>query len=365
MDCLIDYVGLSSCFSKTKPLSNKYLDILPGIKLKNLEDVSEVDVKSAYELWNNIQVRSAMRMESELIKHFNRYFKGESIIDYGEAGYSMLPYTELSSASERRGIYIKFKASRFMELFVHTIGLWSKNDVKDFELYINDVGTGHVLDKITVDIKNGFNTITIDKKYYPSTGEGAIYIHYLGNLIETVQTTVEPGKNCHCYEDVCGYMYQTSYSEAIERGYHLQPSLHSQCFSCANMCDDHIEVKGASIPLKYSVNKANLRMSTSTFGMNVRFDVRCSVNAFGCSVKDLFLQAWMYLCASEFALEWKSSSRINNLTTIHEDKSEELYVMYEQRYMEAMDEIFKSLTVPKDFCYECDPIVRSVYTRNL
>ena len=54
MDCLQDYIGLQGCGNET-PGSGKYLNDLPGIELRQVQEIANEDEVSFAGIWAKVQ----------------------------------------------------------------------------------------------------------------------------------------------------------------------------------------------------------------------------------------------------------------------------------------------------------------------
>lgn len=89
-------------------------------------------------------------------------------------------------------------------------------------------------------------------------------------------------------------------------------------------------------------------------GLNVVFDVHCSAEKFVCQNINIFKKAFWYKIGQELIIERRYGNRLNQFTTMIQERAEELTSFYQANYSQALENSIKSHNVNEDpYCFEC------------
>ena len=77
MNCLLDYIGLAGC-GASSPASGLFINSLPGISLKAIDSLADVDQVNYVGVWKDAQTRAIKRLELMIISEMakNTALKG-------------------------------------------------------------------------------------------------------------------------------------------------------------------------------------------------------------------------------------------------------------------------------------------------
>lgn len=89
-------------------------------------------------------------------------------------------------------------------------------------------------------------------------------------------------------------------------------------------------------------------------GLNVVFDVYCSAEKFVCQNINLFKKTFWYKIGQELVIERRYGNRLNQFTTMVEERAEELTSFYQANYQQSLDNSIKAHNINEDpICFQC------------
>lgn len=325
MRCFVDYVGLQYC-TPVVPESGYYINWVPGISIKSMDNIADAEQKSFIGVWNDIQERSAVMFEQRILNVLSKYIRTEQTKQNTQFG-AFRDQTQLADfGNQYRGVRIYATLWRYKKLYIKNFIFWSQEAKTGAQFKIYDLNFGTLLHTITVDLIAGFNTVQVN---YSVTNnmpfQTQIYICYDANEIKSRQTdSVVMGSD-------------GQYAAFVSGGY----------------------VNGLSDP-----NTANIVYVGDTYGISINYIVECSLEAFICSNRERFKQAWVSLLSAEFMKEKLFSDRVNRYTmNMTKEKMEEMYNKYVEEYNKEIDDVLINMALPKDDCFHCNTLVQTIYAR--
>lgn len=98
-------------------------------------------------------------------------------------------------------------------------------------------------------------------------------------------------------------------------------------------------------------------------GLNVKYNVVCSVEKYVCENINLFKQALYYRLGLELVVERRFGNRINEFTTMTVEDSEKLQEFYNTQFQQELMNATKAVNIKEDpICFNCKS---SVYSKTL
>ncbi len=99
-------------------------------------------------------------------------------------------------------------------------------------------------------------------------------------------------------------------------------------------------------------------------GLNVIFNVYCSAEKFACQNINLFKKTFWYKIGQELIVERRYGNRLNQFTTMVQERAEELTSFYQAQYQQSLKNSIDAHNINEDpICFECKGAVN--YKTNL
>ena len=99
-------------------------------------------------------------------------------------------------------------------------------------------------------------------------------------------------------------------------------------------------------------------------GLNVVFNVYCSAEKFVCQNLNLFKKTFWYKIGQELIVERRYGNRLNQFTTMTQERAEELTNFYQAQYTQSLKNSIDAHNINEDpICFECKGTVN--YKTNL
>lgn len=313
MNCLNDFIGLTGCTVAT-PASGLFINSLPGISLKSIEQLADAEQQTYVGVWNDVQVRAQSRLLMDVRSQFNNRYKIATARKQVKIEEKNAPKTGdiVSGSSHYHGIIIDqaknlsdgYKVSALQGIHIDTITINKPLGATSFELLISDADTGLILLNTTV---TG-SSYSVNETYYNNR-------IFVGGLMDSEE-----------YED-------TPFNESINEG------------CCLNITGATYLGSGTTFT----------ETENNSYGLWLNIGLRCSVENLICNNKDVFQYAYWYLLGSELMMERMVSERINKWT-IDKAQAEELKAHYDVTYEKAIKQAVEGINLnTNDACIECDP----------
>jgi hypothetical protein len=317
MNCLVDYIGLRGLCDDVTPASDLFVNDLPGVSLKMLSGVASEEQQSFAGVWEEIQNRSIVMLEADILARMQRFFKTRILLSNSLTGKFRTEYPDYTEASGAfiRGTHIELCYTKNTEVFINWVIIYF-DTAHSGNLTIYDTNDGSTLGTVPYVATVGENLIQVNLAKEVYAQRRRIAIGYDGSLSGTQQTNVN---SCFCGDN----------SVAWVRGF---------------------EIASGSTVLEDDLTKTG-----NTHGMLVNFNVTCSINNFVCSNRDFFKTALWYKMGEQLMVERQISERINQFTMVNMDKASELAELYGDKYAENMDSVLKNLQLEgDDICFPCN-----------
>ena len=328
MKCFIDYIGINGCAS-LESQSDISINDLPGLDTNDFTSLVTNDNPTYLNVWTKIQKNAARVFQREVNTELHNRYIMKSI----RGSFKTYPQYEAltshtTSAAYLRGLILKLNDitndntySIFANLYISKIHVYSfTNQTKD--ILVIDGYINKVLDTYEVDLVQGWNTININKNYISDS----LYIvgYDLGNRPQTIILDDLSDEFMFTMQDIGG---------------------------------DDPYIKGIQFAGDSTDN--TMTQGTDTYGVSVEFTVSCDYEAFVCSNKKTFENAWLY-CLGAAVVKEAMVSKNYNLTTVDIDRLKMLEDLYLSEMVKELRLCTIGLNFDLDNCISCNHKIKSV-----
>lgn len=326
MKCFIDYVGLEYC-SSDAPVSEFYINQMPGISVKSLDNIATAEKKNFRKVWDDIQSRAAVIFKNELLNELSNRVKVS--LSYSTARFGQFPneYLPATDSDSLVGIRIYGNLYQFFNLNLFNFDFYSLLPVTAAKFYLYDVNQSKVLKEITVNLIQGFNTIDLNFLFTePRYQTTTLFLCYDSDQVKTITTL----------------------------GNYPESSFH----------DSRMYAVGARVNGKGAVNTNTLISANGSGGISIRYSIECSMEAYLCTIRNPFLMPWVYLLCSEFIKEKLHSDRLNRYTSdLTIDEGSALIIDYEMKFRNQLATIIYNIKLPNNQCFHCNERIQQTYAK--
>jgi len=294
MDCLIDYIGLKGC-TATTPDSGLYINSLPGVNLKKIDDAADDQQVNFDGVWDDVQLRAARRFRSDVIAAMGQNYTLKRLARTLNLQRVADTATTTAPSAQYRGFSYELNEadddivdSNLQTIHLQSVGVYmTSSGTLDFVIY--DLETSELLYSVkTATLAEGWNTVNFEKKYLDSK---RIFVGYDATGVTSVK---------------------------------LDPDLADDYFEC---CKGRIQGGYSATATPTVVTDI-----ANTYGLAPILNVRCEWDALVCGNKDLFVNAWWYLLGAELMSEIMMSDRLNRWTTVNRTQIEQQKAIFETQY---------------------------------
>lgn len=332
MECLRDWIGVLGCGAPA-PLSNLYLNSLPGISLEEMAKITNADQQTFLGLWDDVQTLALKQLETDTIAQFKKRYKIKTVSQTVDLLRRIDKEEGITAAAaEYRGFTVelvfknnsKIVSSAFQVISIQTLSFYTSSAISDASIKIFDLATGDVLDTFTIaSTVVGWNLVQVNKRY----AAYRIFIGYNATSVDSVK------------QDITGDMNPLS----------------SWCTAVYGLGSCSAMVHGAKTSsIATSVTDDDITTGDNIFGLTGIFSVQCRYDALACNNKDVFTLPLWYLLGSSLMMFRLNTNRLNRYTTVDKKQAEELKAFFDSEYKTAhataLDGIDLNLS---DSCLEC------------
>lgn len=326
MDCLKGYIGLKGCGNSTPP-SGRYVNSLPGIRLKVLDNLADSEQKTYATVWEDVQERAVANMRNKVTAMFAERYRLKKILQQIDLGEDVnTSDNQTTAAAEYRGFTYELslknsysKPSALQQLYLQTLSIYLKATgsftVKVFDLDLKK----QVYTKTVSDGVVGWNKVDIYQSFtgqrffvcYDATGRDSAYKTVSDYTNECCDTCVDLIYGNNCVGTIRGGKSATSDTYAVTQG-------------------------------------------SNTFGVSAVFSLLCSFDSVVCNSLRTFEAPYWYALGEEIMVERLASSRVN-LTTIDTKDAEDLRKYFNQKFEEELKLAVAGIDLDlADCCIECN-----------
>lgn len=300
--CQSDFITLNR---STTSRSGLYASDLPGVENELIELISK-DSESDGEVWERVYGNAWANMVSDVRNALqSKFFVNAKLVSRETSKFS----EDSNLYSGIAGIKIQFDLPRYARLHVVSIEVKSVNDYASPGINLQFFDTdqsGEVLFEKEQALTEGRNTIFIDQDF----SVDKLFIGFDASLIELLKTSNKYYDGFRWLSDnECQY----------------------QCFGG----DAYVaQINGG--------------------GLNVVFNIYCSEEKFVCQNINLFSRVLWWKIGQELIIERRYGNRLNEFTTMNQERAEELTDFYQAQYSQALNNAIESHNITEDpICFEC------------
>jgi hypothetical protein len=304
VSCYADYITIDN---STPSRSGLYASDLPGVDILLLDSLAKPQQDSYKVLYNSIYKRAWDNLVSDVEKALQSKFHVDKKIISRETSEFL---TTTHTAGEVR---IRIDLPKYARLHIISIGIKSVSEhfSPEAEFFFTDENEETLYSK-EAELVEGYNTINIDQDF------------------EVCDLTVS-------YEGIESYQTKNKYYPGFR--------YYSEIF-CEFDCIDNF------YPGKVDQMYGG--------GLNIKFNVICSVEKYICDNINLFKQALYYRLGLELVVERRFGNRINEFTTMTTEDAEKLQEFYNTQFQQELLNATKAVDIKEDpICFNCKSIVSS------
>lgn len=303
MNCQNDYITLNR---NNPSRSNLYAFDLPGVETEVLELISKEN-EGLDEVWDRIYSNAWSNMNSDIQAFLQtKFFVNHKLLSRQTSDFK----EEINENSGLSGVRIQFDLPRYARLHVVYIEVISESGAASPGAAIHfyeDDENGELLHETDQQIGAGRNTIFVDQDF----DVDKLFVAFDPSIFQFRQTENK--------------FYNTGYPQWNK-------------FDCMYPCF------GGWAYVK-QVNGG---------GLNVIFDVYCSAEKFVCENLNLFAKVFWWKIGQEIVIERRYGNRLNQYTTMTQERAEELTAFYQAQYSQALNNALGSQNLYEDpICFAC------------
>lgn len=314
---------LDGIVSPDKTISSRgglYANLLPGVTLSLLDDLTKDEQVDYLEFWSDIYARTKINFVNDIQTELADKFH----IDLKLVSRETSQFDTTTVGASNSGLQIYFYASKYTRIYITNLQVYSNTSVTGavFTFYDTDQ-TGQVQGTVTANLSIGLNTIYVDQEFEV---KDRLFIGYASNV--SLRKTENRYFNNYAYYAFskleCSYpCFFSGYRYGAEGG-------------------------------EYSVSVFQI----GDGGVNAVFNIVCSIEKFICQNINIFKSAFWWRIGVELMTERIMSDRFNRWTTLTTERAKELMDIYQANYMNQLTNSVKNLKMTEDgICFECKSTV--------
>lgn len=290
--------------------SGLYAVDLPGVEPSMWELLAKED-QTPDDFWAMVYKKAWDNFISDLTHQLqNKFFVDSKLVSRETSQFKV----DLNTTTGLAGVTIEFDLPRYAKLHVVSVDVNSADDYDSPEVLIQvyeEDASGELLSEHSQEVSEGRNTIFIDQDY----DVNKIFVAYDPETYSFKQTENK--------------RYQTPY---------ISWSCDECAFDCGGYQGRVLQVNGG--------------------GLNVKYNVFCSVEKFACENINLFKQAFFFRVGLEITIERYLGNRLNKFMTMTLERQEEFIEFYTKNFTDNLERSVKSQNMREDpYCFTCKQIV--------
>ena len=318
LDCLNNYIGLDAGCSTVTPISGMFVNSLPGISLKRLAGLSNLEQEDFQGLFDEVYARSLIQLKADVLSKMQKSYKTKILLENSQDGFFDVPFITIASANNLNGKYLRILESKNTSIFMLSITIYLDSVLDDTKntLQVFNLNNGQVIDNLTYTPVVGENVIQVNKRYFINGQDTRLFFAYDGNVGDTIDT-----------EDV----------------------------SAVDPTNSYTIIQGSKIAIGTPVLENNLTQDGNSRGMIFNYNVECSLDNFICQNREYLSTALWYLLGHNIMEENVISTKINEYTLNNQEDVKDLRDVFKERYEDSLDSNLENLTPGSDdFCFPCE-----------
>lgn len=303
MACDSDYITLN----RDNPSRSKlYASDLPGVESEVLELISK-ESEDLEDVWKRVYSNAWTNMVSDIHAFIQqKFFLNQKLLSRETSEFQ----NDLNTNTGLAGVRIQFDLPRYARIHVVSIEVFAQSGQSSpgasIKIYDTDEN-GELLWENDQEVKAGKNTIFVDEDF------------------ETDKIFVSFDPSINEFRKTQNKFYNTGYPNwSVKECYY-------PCFG----------------------GQASV-IQINDGGLNVVFDVYCSVEKFVCQNINLFAKTFWWKIGQEIVIERRYGNRLNQYTTMTVERAEELTNFFQAQYQQSLNNSLASHNLYEDpVCFEC------------
>jgi hypothetical protein len=330
-ECLTDYIGIKWQNAKT-PASGLYINQLPGVSLKSIDNLANAEQKDFLGVWSDVQVRSLTRLQTEVTNYFAKRYQLVTILEQSELPtFYQIDINQTAPAPNWRGFTfdLGWYGSALASIHIESLNIYLQEAQSNLEIQVWNIQDATSLVLVdTLIIPNavpGWNFLEVDKDYpfykimcgYDGTSQTSVYMPFTGT-----------------YNQTNGW-----YGITMPWG---PPQSMYQGWLRGGLWDGTNLVEGMNF-----------------YGMSGQISTGCAFDSILCNKRAAFKLVLWYLLGIELMNERIFSERLNRFTTIDMKKAEKMQEYFQEQFDKNMAACFDGIELTTwDGCIKCQAPVR-------
>jgi hypothetical protein len=298
-----DYITLDESIPSRSRL---YADSLPGIDSDMIDGLAKAG-KDEDETWAVLYKRACDGLVNDVRKLLNNKF----LVDLKLVSRETSVFKE--SGNSGGGLEIEFDLPKYAGIHVVSVEVFSETeyDTPDMAIRVyQDDENGELLFETGAELTTGRNVINIDRTFYVNK----IFITYDQTFL---------------LRDTENKRYQSQY---------YKWTCNECIFDCGGYQGRISHVGGG--------------------GLNVFYNVVCSVEKFTLENLNLFAQSLLWKIGIVISEERRFGEHLNKYSTMTLERNEELIGFYTDKYTQELEETIKGVNIREDpYCFACKKIL--------
>lgn len=326
MLCLKGYIGLKGCGNTTPP-SGRYVNSLPGVTLKAIDNLASSEQVTYSGVWDNIEDRAIYNLSTRVTAKFAERYRLKKVLSTIDLGESIdSTDNQTTAAQQYRGFTYELKLantylkpSALQQVYVQKIKVYLKS-TGDFTVKIFDLDLKkEIYTKAVTGGVIGWNTVNV----YQCFSAFRLFFAYNATSIESVYQSISTYA-----QDCCDSCITEIYGSS---------------------CNGYIRGAHADTSSPYTISQGS-----NSFGLTAEISLLCSFDNVVCkNLKALETPFW-YALGEELMVERLASPRFN-ITTIDAKEAEELRSYFSQKFNDELALVVDGIDLDlSDCCIECN-----------
>lgn len=313
MSCQDNYIGINRSAASRSGL---YASDLPGVEDLVFTLLSKGTETTIADVWGRVYSNAWNNTINDLQQALQKKFH----VDRKLLTKQTSEFTdEVNTSGALSGVKIGFTLPKYAKTHIISVDVWVEQDYLSPELTVYFYDTdenGELLHSVSQAVEIGKNTIFVDTDFEVDK----IFIAVDTGLFQ-IKQTVNKKFNM-------GYLYW---------------SIWDCRFPCFGNEGSVSQINGG--------------------GVDVKYDVYCSIEKYLCENINLFKTVLWWRVGMELIIERRYGNRLNQFTTMTQERAAELTTFYNAQYQQALMNNVESVNIHEDpYCFECNA---TVSTRNL
>lgn len=288
-----------------------YANQLPGVTLDLFDSLAKDEQDDFEEFYNELYERAWRNFVNDCHTLLADKFHVDLKLVTRETSKFLTSYND---ASELAGVRISYEMPKYARIHIISIEVDSEDEVTspEAEFYVKEGVSGRLLDTITSELSEGRNVINVDQDFEV---EDEIFVGYDPTELSLKKTT-------NRYYDGC------TENDKLSCTIHYYDNFEASVF----------QIRGG--------------------GINLKFNIYCSIEKFLLENINLFSLAFWYRIGIELMIERRLSDKWNRWTSLTTERANELMTIYQGEYDTKLKNSIRNLKSNEDItCFVCKGLV--------